>query len=261
MGQDSASDADVDVVGLEEASGQPAAVSPAGGSQPTPAAEQESPGETNTPAQEAEDGADAAQGDDAAQGAEQTVKRGRGRPKKNFTAPIVPKGPKRGPGRPRNSELLARFANSHRPSGAPQLLPDLAPKPASAPAAGRKGGRGRARMSDGSRTQAVKRPPLERVSRLRMASGPASARGSTARGRGRGRRSRSAKRGSDDEEDEDNDIDDLLESDGGESGPDDLGEPAEDPPASQVSDPFPSDGEQHDQVLSETFVCCSRETS
>lgn len=244
MGQDSASDVDVDVVGLEEA-GDQAPEAPPRDSSPTGAgtqeAEQEAPDEADAQAQEAEDGAEGAQEEEGAQGAEQTVKRGRGRPKKNFTTPILPKGPKRGPGRPRNSELLVRFANSHRPSGAPQLLPDLAPKPASA---GRKRGRGRARMSDSPRTPAVKRPPVDRVSRLRVASGPSTRGGGSARGRGRGRRSRSAKRGSDDDDEDDDDMDDLLESDGGDSGPENLSDLA-DAPASQVSDPFPSDGEPY----------------
>ena len=245
MGEDSASDVDVDIVDLEEASVQAPDEVPQGNSSPTEAgtegAEHEAPGQTDAPAQETEDAAEIAQEGEAAQGAEQTVKRGRGRPKKNFTTPVLPKGPKRGPGRPRNSELLARFANSHRPSGAPQLLPDLAPKPASA---GRKRGRGRARISDSPRTPAVKRPPVERVSRLRVASGPSTrGGGSSGRSRGRGRRSRSARRGSDDDDEDDDDIDDLLESDEGDSGPENLSdaEPA-DAPASQVSDPFPSDG-------------------
>lgn len=156
--------------------------------------------------------------------------------------PIVPTL-KRGPGRPSNSELLARFANSHKPSGAPPLLPELVPKPASAPAAGRKRGRGRSRRgAGGSRTPASARPPKERPSRLSVASGPGRGAG-RGRGRGRKRRGRSKARGSDDEEEDDEDIDDLLDSKDDAREPEDVSEPEDaDPPASQVSDPFPSDG-------------------
>ncbi|BDA48817.1 probable pH-interacting protein at C-terminar half [Coccomyxa sp. Obi] len=238
MGEDSESD--VDVVNLEPGDTPAEDEAPQGQSpdiEPdTQEAELGAADEPDTPAQENQN-AGAAQEQDGAQTAEPTVKRGRGRPRKNFTTPVVPTV-KRGPGRPKNSELLARFANSHRPSGAPQLLPELAPKPATTPATGRKRGRGRARLSDSPRALAARRPPVERTSRLRVASGPSK------RGRGRGRRPRSARRGSDDddEDDDDDDLDDLLESDEAKSEHKDGSEP-EDAPASQVSDPFPSDGE------------------
>lgn len=236
MGDDS--EIDVDIVNLEPAD-TPAEDEAAQGQSPdvepdTQEAEQGAADEPDTPAQE-DNNAEATQEQDGAQTAEPTVKRGRGRPRKNFTTPVVPTV-KRGPGRPRNSELLARFANSHRPSGAPQLLPELTPKPAKTPASGRKRGRGRARLSDSPRTLAARRLPVERTSRLRVASGPSR--------RGRGRGARSARRGSDndDEDNDDDDLDDLLESDGAKSEHKSGSEP-EDAPASQVSGPFPSDGE------------------
>ena len=236
MGLDNESD--VDVVNLESADTPAEDEAPQGQSpdvEPdTHEAEQGATDEPDTPAQE-DCNAEAAQEQEEAQTAEPTVKRGRGRPRKNFTTPVVPTV-KRGPGRPRNSELLARFANSHRPSGAPQLLPELTPKPAKSPATGRKRGRGRGRLSDSPRALAARRPPAERTSRLRVASGPSK--------RGRGRRGRSARRGSDDESGDDDDgiLDDLLESDDAKS-EHDSGNELEDVLASQVSDPFPSDGE------------------
>jgi hypothetical protein len=105
------------------------------------------------------------------------VKRGRGRPRKNFAPPAGLAGPKRGPGRPRNSELLARFANSHRPPGAPQLLPELSPALKPATAAGKKRGRkpgpkGKAEGTPRADRRTAAPETRRNPSRLRNASGP-----------------------------------------------------------------------------------------
>jgi hypothetical protein len=117
-----------------------------------------------------------------AAGPAEPVKRGRGRPRKNFTTPALPAGPKRGPGRPRNSELLARFANSHRPPGAPPLLAELLPSQKAPGAGKKKKGKKRSaqpkaespqtdRHADAARSKSA----AEKPSRLRNVSGPHSA--------------------------------------------------------------------------------------
>ena len=119
-------------------------------------------------------------GDSAAENAAQPERRGRGRPRKNFAPPVTRPGPKRGPGRPRNSELLARFANSHRPPGASQLLPDLVPAIKSGK--GKKpgkmsGAKGKTECStmDGRATNAQSGAPARNPSRWRHASVPGAA--------------------------------------------------------------------------------------
>ena len=91
MGLDSESD--VDVVNLESADTPAEDEAPQGQSpdvEPdTHEAEQGATDEPDTPAQE-DYNAEAAQEQEEVQTAEPTVKRGRGRPRKNFTTPVVP---------------------------------------------------------------------------------------------------------------------------------------------------------------------------
>lgn len=135
--------------------------------------------DADAPAEEDVDGEEAEQADtDAAGGGEAEghpeagqpppQKRPRGRPRKVGGAAPPPRagGPRRKPGRPSNSELLARFANSHRAAGSPLLPePELGPGPRGGRGRGRRGRRGGRRGGPGSRGG-------RSLSRLRAASRP-----------------------------------------------------------------------------------------